>query len=44
MMCFVLCEFLLLPLEFCEWYGDDMCSCVVKCMCIGSLDLDRGLR
>ena len=43
-MCFVLCEFLPKPLEFCEWDGDDVCSCVVKYVCIGSLDLDSGLR
>jgi hypothetical protein len=37
------CEFLPQPLESCEWDGDDVCSCVVKYVCVMSLDLDSGL-
>ena len=44
MMCFNLCESLPQPLESCEWDGDDVCSCVVKYVCVGSLDLNSLLR
>ena len=44
MVCIILCESLPQPLESCEWDGDDVYSCVVKCVCIGSSDLDGGLR
>ena len=44
MMCSVLCEFLPQPLESCKWDGYDVCSCVVKYACVGSLNLDSGLR
>ena len=44
MMCFNLYEFLAHPLESCEWDGDDVCSFVVKYVCVGSLVLDSGLR
>ena len=36
----ILCESLPHPLESCEWNGDD----VIKYVCVGSLDLDNGLR
>lgn len=37
---FILSESLPHPLESCEWNGDD----VIKNVCVGSLDLDNGLR
>ena len=43
MMCFILCEYLPQPLESCEWDGDDVCSYVVKYVCVMSLDLDSGV-
>ena len=44
MMYFILCESLQQPLESYEWDEDDVCSIVVKYVCIGSLDLDSWLR
>ena len=44
MMCFILWESLPQPLESCEWDGDDVCSCMVKYVCVRSLYLDSGLR
>ena len=40
---FILCESLPQLLESCEWDGVDVCSYVVKYVCIGSSDLDSGL-
>jgi hypothetical protein len=44
MMPLIMCESLLQPLESCKWDGDDVCVCVVKFVCVASLDLDSGLR
>jgi hypothetical protein len=43
-MCFVLCESLPQPLKSCEWDGDGVCSCMVKYVCVGSLDMNNGFR
>ena len=44
MMYFILYESLRQLQEPCEWDGDDMCSCVIKYVGVGSLDLGNGLR
>ena len=44
MMCLILCESLPHPLESCKWDENNVCSYVVKYVCVGSLNLDTWLR
>ena len=43
MVYLILCESLPHLLEYCEWGRGNVCYCLVKYVCIGSLDLESGL-